>query len=161
LVCSSCNKPIERYNVKDDKFLCQDCFRVAVPPKRCAKCQQEIVGASVVALGSQFHADCFTCAYSGCGKVIRDDYVEHDGKAYCTEASGPCYKRALGKVCAACSNPLETNYLSVLGKQFHRQCFACKMCSKPFETLEFFPINDEPYCEPCAMKLQMAADQPH
>lgn len=157
LVCTDCKKPITSYNVAGEKFLCTECFRLLNPHKVCAKCSKDIIGSSVVACGSSWHADCFTCAH--CDKVIKDDYVEHEGKVYCAEAAGPCYKLALGKVCSVCKQPLEANYLGVLGKQYHRACFCCKGCSKPFETLEFFPINEEPYCEPCALKEQQQADQ--
>lgn len=157
LVCSECHRPIERYNIKDGRFYCPDCFRTINPPKVCAKCGKDIAGSSVVAAGMQFHAECFTCAH--CGNVITESYIEHEGKCYCPEEVSPCYKRALGKICSVCGGPLEANYLSVLGKSYHKQCFQCFSCHTVFPTLEFFPINEQPYCEACAMKAQQEQSQ--
>ena len=31
--------------------------------------------------------------------------------------------------------------------RYHKQCFVCKTCRKPFETADFYVINNHPYCE--------------
>ncbi|KAI9858254.1 MAG: hypothetical protein M1830_006348, partial [Pleopsidium flavum] len=31
--------------------------------------------------------------------------------------------------------------------RYHKQCFVCKTCKKPFQTADFYVINNHPYCE--------------
>jgi hypothetical protein len=153
LVCKACSKPLDRYCLNEDELYCVDCYRanfVRLPS--CAACNAEIATASLAALNATYHPDCFKCSY--CSQVIRDDYVEYQGKAYCALNVAPCYKLARGSICCSCNKPLQENYLKVLGRLYHKgECFKCAGCSTPFNSLEYYPINDLPYCEPCALKL--------
>jgi hypothetical protein len=53
--------------------------------------------------------------------------------------------------CKGCGEPIKGRSVSSadgrLTGRYHKQCFMCKTCSKPFQTSTFYVINDAPYCE--------------
>eukprot|EP00727_Mastigamoeba_balamuthi_P008473 m51a1_g4248 putative lim-type zinc finger-containing protein (323) ;mRNA; f:200675-202294 len=160
LLCRHCARPLERYCLSDDDDLyCPDCYRALfVHLPSCHQCTREIAGVAVTALGTTYHPECFRCAQ--CSAVITDEYIEYDGRPYCSLDVAPCYKLARGSICYACSKPLQENYLKVLGRMYHKGgCFRCAGCATPFPTLEFYPINDKPYCESCALRISEAMQQ--
>lgn len=152
LVCSRCHKPLRTFRkFKDGAFACDECYHRENPQHICVTCGKPIVGSAVVVLGQTRHADCFRCDY--CHKPIAEDFLQHEGKVYCPGNIAPCYKMALGRVCDGCGKALDQSFLSVLGKRYHKGCFCCAGCHTPFTTLQFYSVNDKPYCETCVHKL--------
>ena len=52
--------------------------------------------------------------------------------------------------CRACALPITGKSISSadgrLSGRYHKECFACKTCSEPFRTADFYVLNDNPYC---------------
>lgn len=53
--------------------------------------------------------------------------------------------------CRGCHLPIEGKSVKAadgrLTGRWHKECFVCKACHKPFQTADFYVINDQPYCE--------------
>jgi LIM domain len=54
-------------------------------------------------------------------------------------------------VCRACNEPIQGRSLASrdgkLTGRYHRRCFCCATCQKPFETTSFYVFQDRPYCK--------------
>ncbi|OCK79376.1 hypothetical protein K432DRAFT_330298 [Lepidopterella palustris CBS 459.81] len=70
-------------------------------------------------------------------------------------APSPAVKRrgttaSKGK-CRGCSEPIVGKSVKAadgrLTGRYHKQCFVCKTCRAPFQTADFYVINNFPYCE--------------
>jgi len=153
LVCSRCKTPLQTFRkFADGGFACEECYRRENPQRVCATCGKPIVGNAVMVMGVVRHAECFRCDY--CHKLIPEEFIQHDGKVYCPPNVSECYKLALGRVCDGCGKTLDQSFLTVLGKRYHKDCFRCAGCHMPFPTLQFYSINDKPYCEACSRLQQ-------
>jgi paxillin len=65
-----------------------------------------------------------------------------DGKPYCAK----CFKGS-GVVCKACKKPVvSNNAVAALDGVFHKECFGCQACKKPFGP-GFYNFEGLPYCE--------------
>jgi hypothetical protein len=53
--------------------------------------------------------------------------MEKDGKPYCTK----CFKNA-GVSCKACKKSIASNAVQAMDGYFHKECFGCPVCKKPF-----------------------------
>ncbi len=51
--------------------------------------------------------------------------------------------------CAGCRKEIDGNYVSALDRNWHRNCFACAACGKPFQGSEFMVKGKKPYHEKC------------
>ncbi|KAI9812896.1 MAG: hypothetical protein M1827_004414 [Pycnora praestabilis] len=53
--------------------------------------------------------------------------------------------------CRGCGEPIKGRSVSSadgrLTGRYHKQCFVCKTCKEPFQTSDFYVINNDPYCE--------------
>lgn len=53
--------------------------------------------------------------------------------------------------CRGCSEPIIGKSVKAadgrLTGRYHKQCFVCKTCRAPFQTADFYVINNFPYCE--------------
>jgi len=150
--CSNCKKPLTQFQCIDDTYLCPHCAHDLRPPATCVACGKVVSSdEAVVALNSEWHRSCFQC--DRCGRILKKEFVEFNGKPYCHPRDSPCYRIAQGKVCCVCSGVLDVSYLTVFEKFYHRTCFCCSGCGVPFPSLEFFQINNQPYCETCATQI--------
>lgn len=54
-------------------------------------------------------------------------------------------------VCRACDEPIRGRSLASqdgkLSGRYHKRCFCCTTCQKPFETASFYVLQDRPYCK--------------
>ena len=52
--------------------------------------------------------------------------------------------------CRGCSAPIQGKSISSadgrLTGRYHKQCFVCRTCASPFPTLDFYILQNEPYC---------------
>ena len=71
--------------------------------------------------------------------------VEHK-----SEHLGPSAKASL-PICRACQGPIKGRSLASqdgkLSGRYHKRCFCCTTCQKPFETATFYVFQDRPYCK--------------
>lgn len=53
--------------------------------------------------------------------------------------------------CRACNEPIRGRSLASqdgkLTGRYHKRCFCCTTCQKPFETATFYVLQDRPYCK--------------
>ena len=147
--CSKCMKQLAKYHMGPScKPICPECY-AADSANRCQVCGQLIGTAGHVEVGSKkYHTACFCCA--NCGRKLTQRHFPADGKIYC---SPECVNMATGQMCHRCGLALSGRVITVLGKKFHSECFACTSCGTPFPALKFFPVDNEPYCESCAQRL--------
>lgn len=147
--CAKCSKPLIKYHLEQGQLpICQECFE-ADASNKCAACGKTIGASGHIKVGDKkYHPDCFCCAY--CGNRLPQRHFNLNGKLYC---SSGCANRATGNLCHKCHEPLSGSMITVLDKNYHKECFMCMRCSTQFTGLKFFPVNGEPYCESCARHL--------
>ena len=59
-------------------------------------------------------------------------FFTRDKDYYCA----PCYQSNFGTKCNKCSQFVEGEVVTALGKTYHQACFRCAGCQKPFPTGE-------------------------
>eukprot|EP01090_Pellita_catalonica_P012450 TRINITY_DN2710_c0_g1_i2.p1 TRINITY_DN2710_c0_g1~~TRINITY_DN2710_c0_g1_i2.p1 ORF type:complete len:868 (+),score=278.91 TRINITY_DN2710_c0_g1_i2:194-2605(+) len=172
--CKACGKPVKRSNVvlvdgvdlyhdtcfvcseKDCKFEFTDfyweyenkvyCFPhyAEVAGMYCPKCGKVIDDDEFVsAIGKKWHTDCFKCETCGCS--FDNNFFSHEGKPYCKQD----FFRVRGLLCARCDKPVGNGDKSALGKSWHKDCWHCTTCKKPFGSDGFFDFEGFPYCTGC------------
>ncbi|CAH8568285.1 unnamed protein product [Heterobilharzia americana] len=93
----------------------------------CKKCSKVCKGDALKASDSFFHNECFRCSVcSVCLGV--NSYYEESGSFYCADD----YKKVMSQVCCTCHSHIIGNMVTVLNKNFHRNCFFCHECLKTF-----------------------------
>jgi len=116
----------------------------------CAECGQSI-GAfdEAVSLGpSTFHSACLVC--TKCKAALASTgYKEVSGMPYCPSCAG--VSGGSGGFCAGCGQKLSGQYLSAMGQKWHKECFVCTSCQKPFNG-GYAEKDGMPYCGPCLQK---------
>ena len=102
----------------------------------CASCHESIIkGGYVRAGGSIYHAEHFVCHH--CKQPLKNEgFVKHEDHIYCQND----YTMLFADKCEECLKPLVGSYLSHHGKFYHKDCFICNECKKPFEDLSFITI---------------------
>lgn len=60
-------------------------------------------------------------------------------------------KKASKGNCKGCKEPIHGKSVSSadgrLTGRYHKQCFVCNTCREPFQTADFYILDDQPYCE--------------
>lgn len=100
----------------------------------CNTCSKAIT-SEYVNLGEDrnYHPDCFNC--SVCKKTLAgEQYFEMDNELYCEND----YHKKFSPTCGGCNNLIIDEYVEVLGLQYHKGCFACHSCKKPFGGIAIF-----------------------
>jgi paxillin len=91
-------------------------------------------------MGKKWHAHHFVCAR--CTKGFPDGkYFEKNDKPYCNT----CFAE-MGTDCKSCGKAITSNGISAMGSQFHKDCFGCQVCKKPFGP-NFYQHEGLPFCE--------------
>jgi|UniRef100_A0A7S4GGS0 hypothetical protein len=115
----------------------------------CSRCNQDIQGGHVEALGRPWHTDCFTCAV--CSTPFgQGTFVVHNKKPMHQQ----CYDKVREPVCcrACCQEILRGDiYLEALGGMWHVSCFKCARCGKDFVDGKYFAddTNTHPIHDSC------------
>jgi len=120
----------------------------------CAECGQVISANEAVGHGeSVFHPQCFRC--SKCGKQLSAEsgFRMIDGAPSCASCSGPGGGSGF---CAGCGKKLVGQYQSAMGEKWHKECFVCTACAKPFNG-GYAEKDGKPFCGDCVQKQQPAA----
>eukprot|EP01116_Phalansterium_solitarium_P001756 TRINITY_DN11570_c0_g1_i1.p1 TRINITY_DN11570_c0_g1~~TRINITY_DN11570_c0_g1_i1.p1 ORF type:complete len:357 (-),score=104.27 TRINITY_DN11570_c0_g1_i1:224-1294(-) len=119
----------------------------------CAECGQSLgVGEAVEVSGGMFHLVCLRCskcntelAATGGYKVVNGDYV-------CAKCAG---SSTGGGFCGNCGEKLTGQYVSAMGAKWHKECFVCTTCKKPFQG-GFAEKAGKPYCSGCVSQASSA-----
>jgi predicted amidophosphoribosyltransferase len=114
------------------------------PPKEeCHRCKKPIEpGEIFIWKGQKLHAHHMSCAE--CNKPLSNDAKEFDGKLYCPED----FAKLKIHHCANCRKPIHEQSVEVGSLHYHKVCFVCTKCQKPFVTITaFWEFQSRPYCE--------------
>ncbi|XP_059207861.1 actin-binding LIM protein 3-like isoform X1 [Centropristis striata] len=174
--CSTCRSPFpigDRVTFIGKKCVCQQCshtlksdkpVKVHGPSSACAGCGQQILhGASLLALGSQWHVSCFKCRTCSC--TLTGEYISKDGAPYCERD----YHTQFGIRCDTCSRYISGRVLEAGGKHYHPSCARCVRCHMMFlEGEEMYLTGSEvwhPECKEAArlerkLRLRRSSETP-
>lgn len=108
------------------RFYCHLDYHENFSP-RCRSCKTPIEGEVVVACGGEWHVGHFFCAECGDPFDANTPFVEKDGFAWCVN----CHSKRFSGKCAGCRKPVVDMVVKALGKEWHEDCFCCKVCSVP------------------------------
>lgn len=134
----------------EHQLYCERDYNVVRRRVICAGCDHPIASnaKSIKALGGQYHVGHLRCHH--CREVVDKDttgIVEHKGKVFCKYDFKDLY---LPK-CTACKKPVEREAVSAadgkLKGKWHRECFGCHTCRRPFPNNTFYVFDSLPYCK--------------
>jgi len=110
----------------------------------CAGCKNPITSAAVKALDKVWHKDCFSC--KGCNRSLMDTSFAsgENGAPYCSK----CYDEQFGVKCGRCGSAISGQYLSIGGKEYHKECFVCENCGNQFDS-GYFMKDGKQHCKNC------------
>ncbi|XP_017115050.1 LIM domain kinase 1 isoform X2 [Drosophila elegans] len=115
----------------------------------CAHCRGQLLPHPeepiVMALGQQWHCDCFRC--SVCEGHLHNWYFEREGLLYCRED----YYGRFGDACQQCTAVI-TGPVMVAGEhKFHPECFCCAACGSFIGEGESYALVERSklYCGQC------------
>ncbi|KAF9141752.1 hypothetical protein BG015_001173, partial [Linnemannia schmuckeri] len=126
----------------------------STPPKpelapavqNCGKCELQMQGSFVRALGATYHLDCFRCL--DCDEIVASKFfpiTEADGRQYplCERD----YFRRLNMVCHSCGEALRGSYITALDHKYHIEHFTCSVCPTVFGPQDSYYEHDgKVYC---------------
>ena len=111
----------------------------------CSNCNEKIEDGEYVNLDPKFfhiaHFTCKACSISifiiqnpfknnSKGQTLGGKtYFEKDNEFYCEDD----YQKLFGVKCETCHKVIKEQYVSILGKNYHHDCFLCFSCKKPFK----------------------------
>lgn len=106
--------------------------KTSKPKRQCFSCKENISKGSYVKTGEiYFHQEHFLCEI--CHAPPGKTYMEKDQIIYCQKD----YIELFAQKCEACIQPLVGKFVNIKEKNYHRECFLCCQCKKPFEDLNF------------------------
>ncbi|KAG0210955.1 hypothetical protein BGX28_008663 [Mortierella sp. GBA30] len=114
--------------------------------QKCGKCELQMKGSFVRALGSTYHLECFKCL--DCEQIVASKFfpiTEPDGKQYplCERD----YFRRLNLVCQSCGGALRGSYITALDYKYHIEHFTCSVCPTVFGPQDSYYEHDgKVYC---------------
>lgn len=73
---------------------------------------------------------------------LRQGHFVHEGEAYCQFD----FYRIKGLLCMRCEKPVSSGDKSFEGHAWHKECWACTTCNRPFGKEGFYGFNSLPYC---------------
>ncbi|GJJ68299.1 hypothetical protein EMPS_00645 [Entomortierella parvispora] len=109
--------------------------------QKCGKCELQMQGSFVRALGATYHLDCFKCL--DCGQIVASKFFpikEADGKQHplCERD----YFRRLNLVCHSCGEALRGSYITALENKYHIEHFSCSVCPTVFGPQDSYYEHD-------------------
>ncbi|PNS15876.1 Rho-type GTPase-activating protein 1 [Sphaceloma murrayae] len=114
--------------------------------RTCGRCEKQLLGQFVRALGGTYHLECFTC--QDCGKIVAS-------KFFPVPESGPdqyplCetdYFRRLDLLCFSCGGALRGSYITALDRKYHIEHFTCSVCPTVFGAQDsYYEHEGNVYC---------------
>jgi len=153
LTCDMCKVSIAGKLVKkkDNKIICEDCFRQHYLPK-CSHCNQAFQqGDERILYDNQiFHQKCFVC--TDCKKPVdKNKFYKSENTLKCY----PCFSRRrnslpVGAICPACGKVITDGAVAFRNKNYHKGCFVCKGgCGSELGGAEFAIKSGDCYCFNC------------
>jgi len=121
--CAECGCQLESvYGSAGGEFYCERCY-IQRAGKRCAGCNQVILGPGLRFGEENYHTSCFKCTVCGAGLEGGTGVHAVDGRPACME----CYEAQFQERCAVCGEQVAEG-LKFRGARFHTACFTCSTC---------------------------------
>ncbi|XP_032875190.1 actin-binding LIM protein 2 isoform X1 [Amblyraja radiata] len=112
----------------------------------CQKCGKPCKGEALRVQHQFFHINCFTCKECG-SDLAEGGFFVRQGEYICTSD----YQKLYGTRCFSCSEFIEGEVVSALGKTYHPNCFVCAVCRQPFPPGDRVTFNGkECICQKCS-----------
>ncbi|KAL5108585.1 PDZ and LIM domain protein 7 [Taenia crassiceps] len=124
--------------------------------EKCAKCNGDITGQVVIALGQKWHNECFVCL--GCRTPLQGkSFFNKDGSIYCID----CRKEKFDPTCAKCFRKIDPTikYSIYQDKTYHRDCFTCAQCRLPLDGKRFVSKDGQFTCVSSQPDRQLASQK--
>ncbi|KAG9298912.1 hypothetical protein G9A89_015934 [Geosiphon pyriformis] len=141
--CKQCKIPLEHvafFEKNGDPYCHLDYHELFSP--RCGYCNTPIEGDCINALGKSWHNGHFFCRE--CGEpFVNGGFMVHDDFPYCKKD----WVQKFAPKCKGCVKPINGEYVNAMDGKWHRECFVCRACEKPFNSSFFYVHNDKPYCD--------------
>lgn len=157
-VCCQCNQEFteKSFYKLNGNPLCRNCHsrNLVETSSKCNKCFQPILDTIVTFKNKEFHDYCLVCTECSKKLVGQSIYTDKQDKPFCVD----CFTRKEGKTCAKCFKIIAPNQSNLVfeGKNFHKECFTCKQCSRLISATESFyrseDNDDAVICEHCINK---------
>ncbi|KAG2180111.1 hypothetical protein INT43_003899 [Umbelopsis isabellina] len=134
----------------EHQLYCERDYNVVRRRVICTACEHPIASnaKSIKALGGQYHVGHLRCHH--CREPVDKDttgIVEHKGRVFCKYD----FKELYLPKCTACKKPVEREAVSAadgkLKGKWHRECFGCHTCRRPFPNNTFYVFESLPYCK--------------
>ena len=114
------------------------------PKFECFSCKEIIAKGAYVKAGElYFHQDHFLCEI--CHIPPGSTYMEKDKKIYCQKD----YLDRFAQKCESCHQPLLGKFVNLKEKNYHKECFVCCDCQKPFDDLNFINALQKNWHKEC------------
>ncbi|KAI9353967.1 hypothetical protein BD770DRAFT_392813 [Pilaira anomala] len=147
--CRECGKPFDEetnFLEHEGHAYCEKDYHKKFG-KTCKGCGEVVMGYLLVALGSEWHKECFACA--DCGVAFTSStFLVKGGKPYCEEhyynkktkvlptikkdekKASPTPTPLNEKMCYKCNKPVQGRLVSAFGHDYHPLHFQCSNCNK-------------------------------
>jgi LIM domain-containing protein 2 len=137
----------QRYILRDDQPYCKKCYEQQFA-NMCEACKTPITTdfKDLSYKDRHWHDKCFKC--SSCPtSLVNESFAFKNEQLYCAS----CYERKFAPRCVRCGHVFRAGMKKYehRGRQWHAECFICKLCSKQIGTNSFIPRGDEVVCVPC------------
>jgi len=136
-----------RYILRDEKPFCIKCYE-SLFANSCEDCKTPI-GTDSKDLSykdKHWHERCFKCC--DCHVSLVDHpFAFKNERLYCAD----CHDNNFAARCDGCGGLFKAGMkkFEYKGKQWHEQCFCCKVCLQPIGSKSFIPRDQEVVCVPC------------
>ncbi|WPG97747.1 Rho-type GTPase-activating protein 1 [Acrodontium crateriforme] len=114
--------------------------------RKCGKCQLQLTGQFVRALGDTYHLECFTC--HDCSKIVASKFFPlPDQPPNQYPLCETDYFRRLDLLCFACGGALRGSYITALDRKYHIEHFTCSICPTVFGAQDsYYEHESSVYC---------------
>jgi len=147
--CANCATSLtgQRYILHDDRPFCKVCYETLFA-NECDKCKQKITCdyRDLSYKDKHWHDKCFAC--STCGVSLTESpFAYKFDRLHCAT----CYENNFAPRCTLCGAIFRAGMKKYehKGRQWHAECFTCRVCQKQIGTSSFIPRGDEVICVPC------------
>eukprot|EP00457_Paulinella_chromatophora_P005719 gb/GEZN01005736.1/.p1 GENE.gb/GEZN01005736.1/~~gb/GEZN01005736.1/.p1 ORF type:complete len:524 (-),score=104.11 gb/GEZN01005736.1/:76-1647(-) len=152
-ICTDCGKPFQgnQFHKHENKPYCEQHFNEKFA-ENCEKCKRRIDGQVFEALDKKYHLECFVCVEGDHQIGEGVNFHVHDSKVYCPQH----FEELFLQRCGTCNKMIKGQYVKVLDKHFHPQCWKCEQCSIVITSDNCGQHNGKFYCRKCVDSVSIA-----
>lgn len=151
-VCTDCNKPFEgqQFHKHNNMPYCAKHYNEKFA-EICDKCGETIMEQVFEALEKKFHLKCFTCTVGDHQIGEGVNFHVHENKVYCPQH----FEELFLQRCSGCKKMINGQYVKVLDKFYHPQCWKCAQCSTVITSNNCGQHNGKFYCKQCVESVKI------